>query len=78
MNLNRDVIRDMSKYINHLVNKGFVTEDGTPLKCVHCESDNLQQVNECYGQYGIEEYQIQCKNCNNITGHWAYGNWQIQ
>lgn len=60
------------------IEKGFITEDGTPLKC-ECGCEDFKQVNRYYGVGCIEEYSLQCENenCKKIVGHWAYGNWIV-
>lgn len=64
--------------MKYRVDNGYMSEDGTPLKC-ECGCTDFKQVNQYYGEGWIEEYQLECKNeyCFKIVGHWAYGNWQL-
>lgn len=68
---------ELRKYVKELEDDGYITENGKPLKCIHCNSNNLKNVNHSYGPVGLEEHEVKCNSCNMITGYWAYGNWQI-
>lgn len=63
-------------YLKKQVNDGFISENGTPLKCF-CGCNSFKRIKEYYGAFGIEEYSLQCEKCKKIVGHWAYGNWQL-
>lgn len=68
---------DIEKHIKELLVKGYITEDLAPVKCLRCDSKEFTDVEEYYENHYRVEYQVQCKNCGMINGHWAYGNWQI-
>lgn len=70
---------ELRKYLKNLEDDGFIDENGKPLKCIHCVSgrEYLEDINESYGPVGLEEFEVRCNICNKVTGHWAYGNWQI-
>ena len=61
-------------YVSVLEKEGYVDENGTPLKCLDCENTDFEIVDIYSGSQGLEEYSLKCKNCGNIVGHWAYGN----
>lgn len=65
------------KYIKQLEKEKYITEDGTPLKCLYCDSKDLENINIMRSNYGIEEYDVQCKSCKKIVGRWGYGNWAL-
>lgn len=49
-------------------------------KCKH--NCNHSPINIISGNYNvpqgfIEEYDVQCDNCKEIIGHWAYGSFDI-
>ena len=59
---------------------GYIEPDGTPIKCIHCDSTDLEEFNEYYiDGYGstLAEYSVRCKKCGRTVGHWSYGYWDI-
>lgn len=64
-------------YYNHLLNEGFIREDGTPLKCFQCESKNLEEYQEYYEEYRRIEFSVRCKDCKEHVNTWVYGNWSV-
>ena len=60
------------------IQEGFISEDGTPLKC-ECGCTDFKRVNEYFGEGYVEEYSLECKNenCLKLVGTWSYGNWQV-
>jgi sulfatase maturation enzyme AslB (radical SAM superfamily) len=64
-------------YINHMINEGFIKEDGTPLKCFHCENKEFEEYQEFYEEYIRVEFSIRCKKCQKHVSTWAYGNWDF-
>ena len=67
---------DMEKYIKQMVDDGYISEDGAPIKC-SCACQDFKQVKEYYDEHLLVECQFQCNQCSKIVGHWAYGCWQI-
>lgn len=70
-------------YINHMINEGFIAEDGTPLKCIHCEEKEFTEYDHdyldyCYG-HGVNllEYKLKCNKCGKNVGYWVTGRWEI-
>lgn len=59
------------------VKNGYITNDGTPLKCYKCNSKDMKKYNEYYEEHWCVEYDIRCKECRAKLGHWAYGNWEV-
>lgn len=70
-------MEDLRIYIEGLEFNGYIKKDGTPIKCIFCDSKDLKRTNESYGPVGLEECEVICQSCNKITGRWAYGNWCI-
>ena len=66
----------MQKYINELVKEGYILEDGTPIKC-YCGCKDFEEVNKYYENHSPIEFQLKCKKCGNIVGHWSYGYWEV-
>jgi hypothetical protein len=70
-------------YINHMINEGFIAEDGTPLKCHHCEGKEFTEyehdyLDHCYGVgVGLLEYKLKCNNCDKNVGYWVAGHWEV-
>lgn len=69
--------KSTEEYVKDMVDNGFMSEDGEPLKCFKCESTELEDANIDRIEYGILEYDMRCKGCKTIVGHWAYGNWTL-
>ena len=67
---------DLQKYIDDLVEKGFILPDGTPLKC-NCGGTEFEDVDEYFEGFCRCEYSEKCKSCGKIVGHWAYGHWEL-
>jgi hypothetical protein len=60
---------------SHLINKGYRTEDGYPLKCFFCESDKLREtIIDSINGFACES-KTTCDNCGRAAGYWAYGYW---
>lgn len=76
--IEKHTFSDFEEYMKEQIKEGFISENGTPLKC-WCGCSNFKQVNTYSSEYGIEEYSLQCTNidCLRIVGYWGYGNWQI-
>ena len=63
--------------------RGYLGSDLEPLKCPYCRSNDIEECNEDFGGYNIPdgtavEFDIRCKNCGEILGHFAYGNWDVR
>lgn len=63
------------KHINKLIKKGYIKDDGTPLKCTKCKSTDLTDYGHIYEDYYCVEYYVKCKHCNSQQGTWSYGSW---
>lgn len=51
----------------------YYKDDGTPLRCRHCLSDNLISVTKCEINGTICEFAVDCNHCGKNVGYWAYG-----
>ncbi len=67
---------DLHEYIQQQIKDGYILKDGTPVKCA-CGNTEFEMVDAHYCPYGLEEYQLKCEKCQEIVGHWAFGNWQV-
>jgi len=65
------------EYIDHLEKEGYINEKGQPLKCLHCDSKNLEDYGHIYENLGCVEYQVRCKDCKKHVNTWSYGNWEL-
>ncbi|SDX05008.1 hypothetical protein [Paenibacillus sp. PDC88] len=66
------------EYFERMISEGYIEEDGTPLKCPHCESADVEERNHLYEDYiCLLEYQMFCKPCNVSIGQWSYGSWEV-
>ena len=70
----------LKRIIEWEIKCGYIEPDGTPIKCIHCNSTELEEFNEYYiDGYGstLAEYSVRCKKCGKTVGHWGYGYWDI-
>lgn len=70
----------LKRIIKWEIKNGYIEPDGTPIKCIHCDSTELEEFNEYHiDGYGstLAEYSVRCKKCGKTVGHWAYGYWDI-
>ncbi|MBY6948405.1 hypothetical protein [Clostridium botulinum] len=67
---------EFQKYINELIEQGYISWDGTPLKC-SCGCTDLEQTGEYYDEHSLVEYAVNCKSCGKQVGYWAYGSWDL-
>lgn len=65
------------EFNNKLIAEGYMREDGTPLKCQHCDSKKLKDTKIIIDESRVLEYQVVCEECRREVGYWAYGYWQI-
>lgn len=65
-------------YIKRLEHEGYISErDGYPLKCLWCESKDLEHINY-YEEFAfVVEIKVVCNDCNKETGNWSYGSWYL-
>lgn len=72
--------------IEHRIRMGYILENKEPVRCYKCSSVRLEECNEVYPithtppnyweNYAMK-YDVKCKDCSQIVGHWAYGFWTI-
>ncbi len=67
----------MLDYLKELENNGYITKNGTPLKCRFCDCTDLETTDEYFEEHMLVEYTLKCKKCGNIAGTWAYGGWML-
>lgn len=70
----------LKRIIKWEIKNGYIEPDGTPIKCIHCNSTELEEFNEYHiDGYGstLAEYSVRCKKCGKTVGHWGYGYWNI-
>lgn len=71
---------DLKETINYLIKLGYLDKDLCPIKCTMCDSKNLKETNYEIGGYNIPEgviceFDVVCKECGQVNGHWSYGGW---
>ena len=70
----------LKRIIEWEIKNEYIEPDGTPIKCIHCDSTELEEFNEYYlDGYGspLMEYSVRCKKCGKTVGHWCCGYWDI-
>lgn len=56
----------------------YYHEDGTPKKCWKCGSKKFIRKNEDWiNETTLCEYDLHCKECDSVLGHWLMGYYQI-
>lgn len=85
----KELIRIFARYISDWklerrikwkIKHGYIEPDGTPIKCIYCDSTELEDFNECYiDGYGstLTEYSVRCKECGKTVSTWCCGYWDI-
>lgn len=63
---------NFEQYIKQQIEDGYIKENGFPLKCLFCNSSDLNFKNKYQ-----EEVEVTCNKCGKEIGYWAYGNWLI-
>lgn len=49
--------------------------DGNPIKCIHCESTNLdERITDTISFHPVEK-ECFCKECKKVLNSWSYGAW---
>lgn len=62
-------------YMKRLEREGYISErDGAPLKCLWCDSKDLEEI-RLYEEYMHVETRVICNDCGKHTGLWSYGTW---
>lgn len=64
-------MNDFDEYIKYQIKNGYIKEDGTPLKCQFCDSNDLKWKGDW------ESKTVTCNKCGKIVGMWDYGYWSI-
>ena len=60
------------------IKEGYILKDGTPLKCLKCDSKDITNTNyDLLDSQLVCEYEVKCNACNSIVGRWAYGRWSL-
>lgn len=62
--------------------RGYIDKNGTPIKCRICKSKEITETNHQFGGWNIPEgclteYDVICKKCGAVCGHWEFGSWEI-
>lgn len=66
----------IEEYIKKMVELGFMTPKGEPLKCQCGHEKFLDKVTD-RNEHGVLEFDRICTNCDRVVGNWAYGQWMI-
>ncbi len=51
----------------------YYKDSGEPIKCLHCESENIKNKVRSVDCGYISESEVNCGDCNKIIGYWGYG-----
>ncbi|MCP3810054.1 hypothetical protein NLX78_22805 [Paenibacillus sp. Lou8.1] len=70
------VFDDIGAYINRQIANGYITEDGYPLKCQHCDSKKIN-IEDVYDEHVVVEKEATCRDCGSRVGYWSYGTWEV-
>lgn len=63
-------------YLDEQIEKGYLSEkDLEPLKCHHCDSNNLEDRNHSFENLGCVSYEKWCNDCGKRVNTWDYGSW---
>jgi hypothetical protein len=71
--------RKKFRYLN-LINYGYITENGTPVKCILCNEKRFQNRNFIYAKENIRvvtHFECYCVSCNKPMAKWSNGAWTI-
>ena len=60
-----------------MIQDGYIGNDGYPLKCVFCDSTDLNHERLYENNQYVVEIDVTCNNCKKGTGNWAYGYWRL-
>jgi hypothetical protein len=56
---------------------GYIDSNWNPLECPKCGCKKTNTAKEYYlDGHILCEYELQCRQCSNPLGYWAYGSWQ--
>ena len=67
----------MNDILKEKIEKGFIDEDGKPLKCHKCGCTEFELGETLVDSWVLLEYEELCQNCKTRVGYWAYGCWQL-
>lgn len=67
------VPKTFEQYMDWRIQKGYIDNDLNPLKCEKCGCRKFKEDNYDYLEHYVCEYDVICKCCGSIEGHWAYG-----
>ncbi len=52
------------------------TEEGQPVRCMHCNSTEIEEVTKSVVANNIAEVSFVCKKCHKEIGYWGYGSYE--
>ena len=70
----------LKKRIKWEIKHGYIETDGNPIKCIYCNSEELEDFDEYYlDGHGstLLEYSVRCKKCGKTVGIWSCGSWRM-
>ena len=70
-------MQNFEDYIKEEIKDGYISSNGTPLKCKKCDSKEFKDINKDQCEYGVTEFERICSDCGQVNGYWSYGNWQL-
>lgn len=66
---------DFGAYLEQQIEDGYLDTDCEPIKCIFCESTDLENDNHIMEEHMVVEFDKVCNNCGEVLGNWAYGMW---
>ena len=66
----------MEEELNSLITEGFLSTELEPLKCPHCNSNELVEVVKDTINGIPCEIEKSCDLCKKVVGYWGYGSWE--
>jgi len=67
---------NIEKHVRLQIQHGLVYNDLCPKRCF-CGCKEFNKTNQYHEEYFTVEYQLECNNCGEKVGHWAFGYWQV-
>lgn len=69
-------IKQKLKY-KYLLKEGFIDKNYEPQRCFYCNSTLLENCNADRTDFVVLAYDVKCKYCDKVLGHWSCGHWEL-
>lgn len=68
----------MEYYRTKMIECGYIAAEGSPIKCFHCNSKNMEKYNKYYDSaWGLVIFSVRCKDCQKDILTRFYGDWYV-